>query len=134
GSIRRTDSSGVQRHSDKLGREDCTVQAPNSPPRIEAFVYAGVRPRVWAYNLLLQGYPGYKGYAFSSSGVRRTQTDGELGVTVASRLGRPRRFGAELTWEFVGRKSPEFVGPKARTHTWGGGFITVSHDFSLPAH
>jgi hypothetical protein len=132
GNVLNSESAKPKHKSPNLGREECTINPRFKPPKAEAFLYAGVRPRVWAYNLLLQGYPGYKGYAFSSSDVRHTQTDGEVGLTVAARLGSARKSGVELTWELLGHKSAEFVGAKARGHAWGGAFLTVTHDIASP--
>jgi hypothetical protein len=105
----------------------CVIYEPNLPSRVEGFAYGGIRPRVWAYNALLQGYPGYDGYAFSRSDVSTFEADGELGVSVVARFGPKRKYAAQLSWEYLGMKSPEFEGPRARKHAYGGIFLSFVH-------
>jgi hypothetical protein len=94
-------------------------------PPFELFAFGGVRPRAIAYNALLQGYPGYKGYAFSAAQVRHTQLEGEAGVSLLIRFGQDRTRGVRVTKVWNAFRTSEFDSPFARTHQWGGYYIST---------
>ncbi len=126
-------SDKVQFLQDSIGNQRMATTADTIRPRIlEGYLYAGARPRAWAYNALLQGYPGYRGYAFSRAAVRTFETDGELGGTVLVRIGHERRWSIAGTFELLAEKSPEFISALQRKHAWGGLFITVTRSQVAP--
>jgi hypothetical protein len=102
-----------------------SVQSARIPPPFELFAFGGIRPRAIAYNALLQGYPGYKGYAFSAAQVRHTQLEGEAGASVLIRFGQNRTRGVRVTKVWNAFRTSEFDSPFARTHQWGGYYIST---------
>jgi hypothetical protein len=103
----------------------------SDPPRAEGYIYGGLRPRVWAYNALLQGYPGYKGYAFPRDSVQTFEADGELGASGLVRFCGHRACSVQATWEFDAGKSAEFRSPYQSSHYWGGAFLTFAYQYGF---
>jgi len=79
-------------------------------PRWEAFIFAGLRPRVVAYNALLQGQFRKSVYTVTP---RRFLAEFDLGVGVYIPFAHMR-----LTWDAFAGRTAEFTTTR-RTHTWG---------------
>jgi hypothetical protein len=77
----------------------------------EIFLFAGLRPRVIAYNALLQGQFKHSDYTVTP---KRLQAEWDLGVAAFI---APIRL--QVVWNAYAGRSPEFVGALQRTHTWG---------------
>jgi hypothetical protein len=92
----------------------------------ELFGYGLLRPRVIGYNVLLQGQFRRSVHEFSASEIERLVTEFEAGLTTTLQFG-----GSHLvaTWVTPAGRTPEFMGPMARTHTWGA----VHVSFSFPS-
>jgi hypothetical protein len=92
-------------------------------PRWELFLYGGFRPRLVAYNALLQGQ-------FRSSvhtvTPRRLVAEWEGGVATFIPWLR-----TSLVYQFAQGRSPEFKG-SARTHTWGSVVAVFSWPVKQP--
>lgn len=80
----------------------------------EFFAFGALRPRVIAYNALLQGQFRQSAHTFSGSEIERLQVEWDLGLAA---LIRPLRL--QLVWNAYPGRSADFKGPQARTHTWG---------------
>lgn len=93
---------------------------------IEAFVFGASRPRLVAYNALLQGQFRESVHTLSGSDIRRALVEYETGIAVSARFGE-NRFG--LTWVYVAGRTAEFKGPMERTHTWGSAYLTMARPF-----
>ena len=100
-------------------------QGEEKVPAWELFLFAGVRPRLIAYNALLQGQFRNSAYTIDAGDVNRAQLEWELGVGTYVPIIR-----SQLIWNAFAGRSAEFSGPFARTHTWGS-FMLV-HNLPLP--
>ena len=79
-------------------------------PRWELFLYGGARPKLVAYNALLQGQ--FKSSVHTVT-PRRFFAEWEGGIAAFVPLIR-----TQLVWQFAQGRSPEFRGSD-RAHTWG---------------
>ena len=94
---------------------------------IEGFLFAGGRARYIAYNALLSGYGAGAGpVRFSDNQVRHDMLEWELGLALLWRY-RPTR-SVQVAWVADAGRTPEFRGPRARTHHWGGVYVTFARD------
>lgn len=94
---------------------------------LEGFFFAGGRRRLVGYNLLLSGYGSSAGPArVPPAQVERWVDEWETGVAVQWEY-KPTR-SIQLSWAFDAGRSPEFKGPRARSHHWGGLYLTFSRE------
>jgi hypothetical protein len=83
----------------------------------EAYLWAGSNVRGVVYNVLLQGQFRHSEVTFSGSEIERLLWENRAGGTVRF------RNGLSLTYS-VAHRTEEFEGPKARSHFWGGLFLS----------
>ena len=91
------------------------IEASDDRHPWELYGFAGGRGRLVGYNALLQGQFRESVHTFSPSQVNHALLEGEFGVAGA---------GTMLGGTFTGRimaagRTPEFNGPRQRSHAWG---------------
>jgi hypothetical protein len=91
--------------------------------RWELFLYSGLRPRVVAYNAMLQGQFRSSVHTVSP---RRLVAEWEGGLA-----GFVPFIRTQLIWQFAQGRSPEFD-RSARTHTWGSVVAVYSFPVKQP--
>lgn len=108
-------SSGLR--SDGVGRQQPVTAGV---PRWELFAFGLARPKVVAYNALLQGQ-----FRHSVHTVRPKRLVGEWegGVGASVPMGA---YHLQAVVHFVQGRTTEFVAPKARLYTWGTILLMVS--------
>ena len=95
------------------------------PPRWELAAFGGLRPRVIAYNALLQGQFKSNPHEFSAAEIRRLQLEWELGAAAYVPI---CRAGLQIVWNVYAGRTAEFDAAESRTHTWG----SILAVFSIP--
>ena len=95
---------------------------------IDFFAFAGGRSRLVGYNLLLSGYGTSAGpVRVEQRRVRRLVHEWEAGVAAEWEYRRHR--SVQLSWVVDAGRSPEFKGPLARSHHWGGFYLTARRNW-----
>lgn len=99
-------------------------RGPGLTGRLEWFAYGSFAQRAYAYNALLQGYGNLLSkHRLGREDIRSFAAEWNVGVSVA-RIAADGRTKWELVYEEEAGRSPEFYGPNARRHSWGGIFLT----------
>lgn len=82
----------------------------------ELYTFFGARGRGVVYNALLQGQFRESVHTFSGRDLERLIGEAEAGLSTTIPI-----FGGNLgfTWIAFAGRTPEFKGPKKRSHTWG---------------
>lgn len=94
--------------------------APPGAPRWDLFAFALVRPRVVAYNAVVQGQ-----FMRSAHTVPARHLLGEWEGGVGASL-PARGVQVQVVVQFAQGRTADFVGPKARNYTWGTVGLFVS--------
>ncbi|HEU4365580.1 MAG TPA: lipid A-modifier LpxR family protein [Candidatus Krumholzibacteria bacterium] len=83
----------------------------------EAYAFAGGRCRLVAYNAMLQGQFRESVHTLDPSQIERVLFEFETGIRAGYR-------GWSVTWVTGAGRSPEHRLPEARSHYWGGIFVS----------
>jgi len=90
--------------------------------RYELFWYGSLRPRLVAYNALLQGQFRDSRVVIPATNLERFVTEFDTGISVGMLT---PKVNASLTWVVIAGRTPEFLGPRERVHTWASVFLSL---------
>lgn len=103
------------------------VAQPVDLPTWDAFLFAGVRGRAIVYNALLQGQ-----FEDSIHTVEPKRLQAEWDLGLAGSFPFFWRTRMQLIYNVFAGRSPEFVGPSPREHTWGSFVIAIGFPEKKP--
>jgi hypothetical protein len=93
----------------------------------ELFGFGAVRGKLVAYNVLMQGQFRESVHTFSWDQVNHALLEGEAGVVGATTL-----LGGTMSLRLMAAgHTPEFNGPRSRTHAWGAAHLSYAQRLPL---
>jgi len=115
GRIGRIRTNFWEFNSNPLNSIQQRIEASDDRHPWEAYAFAGARGRLVGYNALLQGQFRESVHTFSGSQVNHALLEGEAGLAGAWTI-----LGGTFTGRVMAAgRTPEFNGPRQRSHAWG---------------